>query len=179
MTSNGMPLNKKYFILGNIAPDFYILFFTKPHFYDLSSQDVYKLSSKLITCDKEMNTAYYSYKLGVITHFVCDYFCYSHTMAYKGNLFRHMLYERSQKLKTEDIFPFIKHKSIGLDQDTLHIKFKKYVEQWESLLHEKSDFASCDISIAVHIAAWFTAAVYQIREVLTPDVQIVNYQGSS
>jgi hypothetical protein len=47
-------------------------------------------------------SARFSYSLGIVSHYVCDYFCYPHHPSFKGGLREHIAYETRQRPEPED-----------------------------------------------------------------------------
>ena len=90
-------LSYNYFIWGNIAPDLKIDFINEKHyqqyFYD-------KLKAAIIDmADTPMTLAEFSYKAGIICHYLSDMFCYPHEQNwnYGGrNTIEHILFEEKQ-----------------------------------------------------------------------------------
>jgi len=91
-----IPLNKEAFRYGSIKPDFYLGLMLIPHYKEYSSKIIYKRildlqSKRLPTTPKALKQ--YSLELGIINHFMADYFCGAHNEAKKSNLPNHLIYE--------------------------------------------------------------------------------------
>ncbi|PRR79843.1 hypothetical protein CLLU_34180 [Clostridium luticellarii] len=85
-------LNKFNFSYGNIKPDFVKDRSNHCHCLDESIDIVCEYYNKLV--NTRMSVKEYSVTLGMICHFICDYFCLYHTEGYKDkNLFQHFIYE--------------------------------------------------------------------------------------
>ena len=93
-------INSKRFIWGNIKPDYVPKYKKIKHYYnesiDMTINKIKKLSSLSIS------DIYYDYgknkfseELGVVCHFLCDYFCYPHydRWEFKKALKKHVTYE--------------------------------------------------------------------------------------
>ncbi len=93
----GVQLNKGSFLFGNILPDLYLSFVTKPHTVSHTIELVSQKIKKLI--DTKKDNAYcgrsFSRRLGVICHYYADFFCYPHSGFYTGDLKDHVVYEKS------------------------------------------------------------------------------------
>ncbi len=89
-------LNKDAFQYGSIKPDFYPHLMLLPHYKETSSDIIYKrihaLQNKSIPLNPKA-LKYYSLELGVINHFLADYFCSVHNEDKKSSLPSHLLYE--------------------------------------------------------------------------------------
>lgn len=102
MNSNGMEYlqqHKKSFYIGSILPDCTPSFLTRRHSID-ETLDILKKEIDKITIhydfDKGLST-YYCRHLGIITHYVADYFTFPHNKVFPGNLKDHCTYEEDLK----------------------------------------------------------------------------------
>lgn len=94
-------IDKKKFIWGNIKPDYVSKYKLKKHFYnesiDMILEKVYFLSS---LTSREIYYSYgikkFSAELGVVCHFLSDFFCYAHSERWrlKSDLKKHVSYEQ-------------------------------------------------------------------------------------
>lgn len=102
LNSNGMEeLNshKKAFYVGSILPDCVPSFLTRKHniegtFY-LLEEEIRKITENY-DLSKGINR-YYCRHLGVITHYVADYFTFPHNSSFLGSLSEHCIYEKHLK----------------------------------------------------------------------------------
>lgn len=93
----GVTLDFKAFRYGSIAPDLKLSMRTIKHTRKGSFGLVKELGNGLIEMKspiKKMSMRDFSYKLGVIIHFVCDYFCTPHNDRKYKNIIRHLRYEK-------------------------------------------------------------------------------------
>ena len=91
--------HKKAFYLGSILPDCVPSFVTRRHnieeTFDLLKEEIIK-----ITDDYDVNkgiTGYYCRHLGVITHYIADYFTFPHNKVFTGSMREHCSYEKELK----------------------------------------------------------------------------------
>ncbi len=92
--------HKKAFYLGSILPDCVPSFITRKHNIE-ETFEILKGEILKITDDYDVEkgiTGYYSRHLGVVTHYIADYFTFPHNDIFKGNLKEHCTYERDLKL---------------------------------------------------------------------------------
>ncbi|MCL1815211.1 MAG: zinc dependent phospholipase C family protein [Treponema sp.] len=89
----GCHIHEKLFLLGNLFPDLIQSYIWRRHEYPHSREYVRK---KLISLEKK--PLFFSFHLGVLTHYICDYFCYPHSSGYNKGLIQHILYEIRQKV---------------------------------------------------------------------------------
>ena len=91
--------HKKAFYLGSILPDCTPSFITRRHnieeTFDILRNEIVKLTDNY---EKEKGvTRYYSRHLGVVTHYIADYFTYPHNHIYPGTMKDHCVYEKELK----------------------------------------------------------------------------------
>lgn len=91
--------HKKAFYLGSILPDCLPSFLTRKHTiqetFDILKDEILKITDQY---DMEKGiTRYYTRHLGVITHYIADYFTYPHNHIFEGTLMEHCNYENELK----------------------------------------------------------------------------------
>lgn len=87
------------FYVGSIWPDCRPSFVTTPHKFDITFDDIeHKISKFIANYDKDqgMNMRRCA-RLGVIIHYIADYFTFPHNKNYTGNLKDHCVYEEELK----------------------------------------------------------------------------------
>jgi hypothetical protein len=91
--------HKKAFYIGSILPDCVPSFVTRRHNID-ETFDLLKEEIVKITDDYDVNrgiTGYYCRHLGVITHYIADYFTFPHNKIFTGTMREHCSYEKELK----------------------------------------------------------------------------------
>jgi hypothetical protein len=92
--------HKKSFYIGSILPDCVPSFITRKHnieeTFEILKEEILKITDNY-DMDRGM-TGYYTRHLGVVTHYIADYFTFPHNNIFKGNLKEHCTYERDLKL---------------------------------------------------------------------------------
>lgn len=102
LNSNGMEYlngHSKSFYIGSILPDCVPSFITRRHCIE-DTIGILKKEIDKITTDYNVEkglTSYFCRHLGVITHYVADYFTFPHNSIYPGNLKDHCVYEKDLK----------------------------------------------------------------------------------
>jgi hypothetical protein len=105
-------LDKKAFLYGCIKPDISITYSSIPHYMDKSfdfiSNLITKLQSSNIPITKE-SMRLFSTELGVVTHYIADYFCLPHNDMVFYRTLNHFVYEYNlilefKKFDLTDIF---------------------------------------------------------------------------
>ena len=89
----GCYIHEKLFLLGNLFPDLIQSYLWRRHEHQHSREYVKK---KLDMLKKKPKL--FSFHLGVLAHYICDYFCYPHSSAYSKGLIHHISYEIRQKI---------------------------------------------------------------------------------
>lgn len=99
MNSEELISHKKAFFMGSVLPDCMPSFITKRHNFDetfsVLEKELYK-----VTEAKNVNkgiTSHYCRRLGVITHYIADYFTFPHNSIFTGKLKEHCVYEKELK----------------------------------------------------------------------------------
>lgn len=94
-------IDDKKFIWGNVKPDYVSKYKLKKHFYDESIDMILEkidfLSSMSVEeISYEYGKKKFSAELGVVCHFLSDYFCFAHNKRWnlKNALKRHVVYEK-------------------------------------------------------------------------------------
>ena len=92
----GARLNLTGFLFGSILPDLSKKYGEKPHFLKSSMGFVLDSTVQLnhnSDGSTQIGSYAYSRNVGVITHYLSDYFCYAHSEDYKDNIYSHYFYE--------------------------------------------------------------------------------------
>lgn len=111
-------INRLAYLFGSIAPDFNCIYPTHT-----ISNTIGRLQKRIIRVDR-LNVGFIkSFTLGVIMHYICDYFCYAHNLNKIDPM--HALYER--KLR--------KHILLNDRQDILENKWESITEQISTESH--------------------------------------------
>ncbi|MGV8146160.1 MAG: zinc dependent phospholipase C family protein [Alkaliphilus sp.] len=108
----GVKLNRKQLIYGSIKPDLTPKFLRLDHFKPESFSHIMDEVAELSVCQFSENSSFikkFSQQLGVVTHFVADYFCVPHNdrNTYKNHFVDHVVYE----YRLEKLFKNYSHES--------------------------------------------------------------------
>ncbi|MCD5414750.1 MAG: zinc dependent phospholipase C family protein [Clostridiales bacterium] len=108
----GVKLNKKQLIYGSIKPDLTPKFLRLDHFKPTSFHHIMNETTELSLStfsDNNLFIKQFSQQLGIVTHFIADYFCVPHNdrNTYKNHLIDHVVYE----YKLEKLFKNYSHES--------------------------------------------------------------------
>lgn len=89
-------LNRIAFVYGNIAPDYAPNLLFPAHFGKVCTRSVNEIAcglEQLPLGGAGRVNAEYSKQLGIICHFICDYFCFAHNKGFPGGIKQHSAYE--------------------------------------------------------------------------------------
>lgn len=104
MGSEELITHKKAFFIGSILPDCKLSFITKKHniedTFSTLKKELYKVTDNH-NINKGINTSYCKH-LGVITHYIADYFTFPHNSVFQGTLKEHCAYEEKLKHSFRD-----------------------------------------------------------------------------
>ncbi len=94
----GIELHPLGFAYGSVKPDYSFYIFKISHFKKKGLKALNKEIKKIINNIKITEyrcTRKSSERLGVIAHYLSDFFCYVHNESYKGGVLGHLFYEKN------------------------------------------------------------------------------------
>ncbi len=136
-------LDKTQLIFGSIKPDIYSglpkLKHFKPQSFDVICNEIQRISNSSFA-DNRAYLAAISQKIGVITHYVADYFCIPHNdrITYKHHFWDHLKYERTLHKSFKDIASR-KKQSVNLLQGVDFTEIEQ-VKRYLDDLHHRYEF---------------------------------------
>lgn len=155
---NGVELNKGLYLLGNIIPDFNPYHKYVKHYKDYSLDYVYRLVNGIDISN--LNEA--SFKLGILGHYLTDYFCYPHNnnMTFKNDFKEHVIYE-------SNLNEYLKGTYKQLDTRTYKFKnFKSLLDgaylEYKNKKEFKEDITNSlwvNINLIMNIEKWSLSAI--------------------
>lgn len=104
----GFEKYKKEFILGSIMPDINLFSYLRGHTYKESIAMIHSNGKSLVEKKNWNGTSFYH--LGVILHYIADYFTFPHNTTFTGSLKDHCTYEK--RLHTY-FFQFLQSNNVG------------------------------------------------------------------
>ena len=132
-------ISEKNFIYGNIKPDISSKYVFLKHYCTESLGLItfkvnYLCNLNLDSLSKYFSLSKFNQELGVICHFLCDFFCVPHSQRweFKHSMKKHMLYERelSAIAKESNLSKFkgdvITHNSF---EDFFHALYEEYINK--------------------------------------------------
>jgi hypothetical protein len=160
MARNGMRLRRFPFVLGSLVPDLCFSFIFRRHEYACSVLSVRKLVLRLYEGRFDPRSVLFAYFMGIINHYVCDYFCYSHSPAFRGNLWDHIKYEWVQHISVPKNFSFFGRENYGMDFYHLVDILDGHIRNHDRDLAQNPAAAKTDITMGTAVAEWLTGAVF-------------------
>ena len=145
---DGLRLHEKSFLFGNLFPDLIQSFFWCRHEYPVSRKYITKKIEKI-----KKKPLFFSFQLGVLTHYICDYFCFPHSRVYNKSMLQHILYEIRQKIPDNFSMLNLSIKSFAIEE------LDKFVDLYEEIRPLLND-DGFDFQMATHISSGFLQAAY-------------------
>jgi len=144
----GYHVSENLFLLGNIFPDLNQSYIWCRHEYIHSREYTKKKIEKL-----KKSSMLFSFHLGVLTHYICDYFCYPHSPAYDKGLIQHIIYEIQQKAPKK-----IYKANLNIQAFTIE-ELDRFVKWYENF-RISFDSDDSDLQIAAMVACNFLKLAY-------------------
>lgn len=147
--------HRKSFYLGSILPDCVPSFITKRHCID-DTFDILKKEINNITEDLDITKGVNSQvcrKLGVITHYVADYFTFPHNKNFLGNLKDHCVYENDLKISLRNYVLSAEAKKVKLTKKAFNNvnQLIEFIEDMHSKYMQAIKEVKVDCSYIVEI----------------------------
>ena len=139
----GLHFNKESFLLGNLFPDLIHSYFWCRHEYPASRNFIYKKIEQL-----KKRPIFFSFRMGVLTHYISDYFCYPHTKGFDQGITQHIMYELRQKVPKKIYKLSLEVKSFAIEE------LDKLVTWYENFRPHLND-DGYDFHMAVFVASGF------------------------
>lgn len=111
---------KRSFYFGSILPDCMPSFLSRRHTIE-STFDILTKELLKITDDYEVQqgiTKQYTRNLGVVTHYIADYFTYPHNKIFEGTISEHCSYENTLKHKLK---AYLKSQDLGKRTENMRL----------------------------------------------------------
>lgn len=170
-TRLNIPLNRSEFIYGNVRPDIYPGFIarhTKDKFFAYVKSEIAELAqvnlAKSVNDDKS-----YSFRLGILCHYLTDFFCYPHNGCFHKSVLAHYIYEkrlcRFLKGRTDTLLGAESAFNKPLTNEAARM-IANIEERHEEYLQIDHDFTS-DVLFALDICTTVTLSLLTLMEKCT------------
>jgi len=158
--------HRRSLYIGSILPDCVPSFLTRKHRYeetfDILKEDVHK-----VTDDYDVSrgiNSYYCLHLGVISHYLADYFTYPHNTIFEGGLKAHCAYETRLK----KVFYQYVHSDEAKASAQSHLRFETTDVLFDFIARTHDQYLAAVRQIRVD-CEYIVSLVYQVIDA------IVNY----
>ena len=97
LTNEGYQLDRELFVLGNLLPDYLPEMVLTPHFTLKCQREIHIFTEALAgqpVQKGEQLPPEYALRLGILCHYLTDYFTYAHTPEFRLGLKEHAAYEQ-------------------------------------------------------------------------------------
>ena len=161
-------LDRTRFILGNIVPDLHVDYIHQKHY---SSQCYEKIKRAIMELpDKNLTLKQFSFRSGIICHYLSDFFCYPHDQEWHyggGNTKEHIIFEEKQYqiCKGNIIRPFERTEIETLTDEYLDLFLKNMLQEY----HRSVDY-SRDLSFALNASISCVRAMLERRKISDSEV---------
>lgn len=136
-------ISEKNFLYGNVKPDATSKYFFKKHYLDESLDMIISkitcLCNLTVNClSKYFSISKFSQEIGVICHFLCDFFCVAHSQRWEmsHSLSKHVNYEKNLNAFAKDL-DLSKYK--GDNFNNFEIFFSKLYDEYKNSIDYKND----------------------------------------
>lgn len=174
-------LDQQSLLRGSTAPDIRPLMFVMKHSPEGAMWLVEKKIQWLISQDPGRISRYnkvFSYTLGIVLHFVCDFFCRAHNDKKYTNLARHIAYEKKLVRFGDNYKDVMQQVFLSLEpfeeaascEDILHFVKEKhlvYLQQEESM-ETDLEYASIMSKMVTHMILQCCAQAYNANPIPVP-----------
>lgn len=189
----GLNLNLEKMEWGSIAPDVLPYYKFKRHYKDESihyiATEIVKLIRFCRYSDLQSNSNpvlinYLSKKLGIISHYLCDYCCYPHAyrLTFLGNMKSHIKYETDLNIFVLDrmfeegqFTKVISSKPLGLYEDVekkLKDRVKNYIDQIIAQYMQESVSFENDMNYALDLSTEIAYFVIESILLYSEDLEV-------
>ncbi|MCX7950846.1 MAG: zinc dependent phospholipase C family protein [Clostridiales bacterium] len=149
---------EQHFLNGCVKPDYSIPLFFIPHYKEKSFDYIMQMVKDLTLFNfyQEKDLKLFYTNLGVITHFLCDYFCYAHNNKDLDPIFLHLKYEKQlhtvfQEISIDKFIISSMEKSISLEISSL-FQLQHFIDTKHQVYKSTPHFIEKDIYYAIEIA---------------------------
>lgn len=183
-----LSLNQLRFRAGNMSPDLPLYHSHLKHYKHQNFEYILDMIINLVNTDPSSNVGTlrnYSYRLGVVCHYLCDYFCLPHhnRRYFHDKLGEHMAYEKElhktiKKFKRSDyLSQYYFHEIMEITKDK-PIDLLAMIEEFHTdYMAENPSFfidASYAISVTSILASIVVLASLNVVELVPMDITYAN-----
>ena len=145
----GFHLHERSFLLGNLFPDLIHSYFWCRHEYPVSRDFLRRKIERL-----KKHPVFFSFQLGILTHYISDYFCFPHSKVFDKGIFHHIIYELRQKVPCNFFKLSVNIKTFAIEELD---KFVDWYEKFRPLFEDDAQ----DFQMAALVSSSFVQTAYQ------------------
>lgn len=178
--------HKKAFYLGSILPDLTPKMITSPHEFH-TSFDSLRDNIRILVADAEDGECRERVlwrRIGVVMHYLADYFTFPHNETYQGSLKDHCLYERDMKhtlreyVRTQEAERIFEAQQIWADKITTMSELFAHIEKTHDEYLKKEHTVADDCRWILEMCSQVLLAIVRIMcRQGVPAMQLA-YQGA-
>ena len=138
-------ISDKNFIYGNIKPDISSKYVLQKHYLEESLEMIFSKVEYLCTLNldcigKYFSISKFSQELGVICHFLCDFFCVPHSRRWEmsHSMNKHIAYEKELSIVAKET-DLIKFKGDNIEFNSFREFFNSLYLEYQSKTEYKND----------------------------------------
>lgn len=161
----GIHLDKEMFVLGNLLPDYLPELILAPHFTAKCQREINVFTGVLAAQHVDRTgeiPAEYALRLGILCHYITDYFCFAHNREFKQTLAKHAAYE--QELNDYFRTHYAKEECLLAEVPTAQYCCAKDVVQ--DIFQSKHRYQSAERTFQTDVQFAFTTCLSAIRRIL-------------
>lgn len=166
--NNGYIINRRRFIWGCVLPDVLLKYRISGHTIKENFKDINEIMKTVLLNFSENKIDDVSIKLGIMTHYLCDFFTYPHNENFKRNLIIHELYEQIQHIKFS--------KELEKIWSDLNNETNYYIYNMEDVLNYISNLHSIYINNNSNMERDLLYALICIRVVINSIINLIKVQ---
>jgi|GEM_PF-911868 len=165
LQKRGVYLDRIAFVYGNIEPDQTPAMWFHPHFRKFCSRSIASITEELAEISLSSTGrvgAYYSKELGMLCHYICDYFCFAHNEEFSGSIKQHIAYEN-------DLDTYLRRDCLNLldmDGSDKLPRFSSAVELAGSIEAAHGEYINSEFSLQSDLRFAFDACVTAIINIV-------------
>ena len=165
LTNEGYQLDRELFVLGNLLPDYLPEMVLTPHFTLKCQREIHIFTEALAgqpVQKGEQLPPEYALRLGILCHYLTDYFTFAHTPEFRLGLKQHGAYEQ----QLNDYF----REHYTQEESTLHGVSFENAENARDVVKEiyrlKRDYRAESCTLARDVRYAFTACLGAMTQLL-------------
>lgn len=165
----GIELDRENFVYGNTKPDHSFSFLYVRHnlesTFDFVMDDIRSLTGRVMGYSAPFED--YCFELGIICHYITDYFSLAHNDCFNGGFRKHVMYERAQEKLTPVFLGFVKEKALAYQEQncvTIPELMRMILNRHKQYLNENYRSYVTDFYYAIATCCEVILSIFAIAE---------------